>query len=112
MNETEVKAIFTNSSLLPTLKKVAGSIATLEHVIYDGEPDESVLNEFKTTHPKINLITLDELKQLGKENPCEDHPPQPQDLCCIMYTSGSTGRPKGVMITHANVIAASKFRMT
>ncbi|RHZ70620.1 hypothetical protein Glove_269g28 [Diversispora epigaea] len=106
MNETEVKAIFTNSSLLPILKNVADNIYTLEHVIYDGDLDESDKNDFKTAHPKINLITLEELKQLGKENPLEDHPPKPQDYCCIMYTSGSTGKPKGVIVTHANAVSA------
>ncbi|CAG8559158.1 8446_t:CDS:2 [Diversispora eburnea] len=106
MNETEVKAIFTHSSLLPTLKKVAGDIHSLEHVIYDGDLEESDLKKFTDAHPEIKLITLEELKQLGKENPLEDNPPKSQDLCCIMYTSGSTGRPKGVKITHANVVSA------
>jgi amino acid adenylation domain-containing protein len=31
-----------------------------------------------------------------------------QDLAALIYTSGSTGIPKGVMLTHANMIAASR----
>ncbi|CAG8631429.1 4101_t:CDS:2 [Ambispora gerdemannii] len=105
MNESEVRAIFTNSDLLTSVKNVAGSCQTLEYVIYDGEPTEKILEEFKAAHPNINIYTLDELKQLGKDNYIEPNPPQPEDLCLIMYTSGSTGNPKGVLLKHSNLIA-------
>ena len=38
----------------------------------------------------------------------EARAPEPEDLCCIMYTSGSTGNPKGVILSHKNIVAASK----
>jgi acyl-CoA synthetase (AMP-forming)/AMP-acid ligase II len=44
-----------------------------------------------------------------------DGPPPPEhvahetDLCFLQYTSGSTGHPRGVMLTHANVVATTKF---
>jgi amino acid adenylation domain-containing protein/non-ribosomal peptide synthase protein (TIGR01720 family) len=34
-----------------------------------------------------------------------------QHLACIIYTSGSTGEPKGVMVTHKNLVEATKARL-
>ncbi|CAG8501551.1 9595_t:CDS:10 [Acaulospora morrowiae] len=106
MNESEAYAIFTHTTLLPTLKKVADRLVSVKHVIYDGELEGNILEEIKSVNPNINYITLDEVKKLGKDNPVKPNPPEPQDICCIMYTSGSTGNPKGVMLTHANIIAS------
>jgi len=106
MNESEVPAMYTNANLLSMVKNVAGKCPTLKHVIYDGEANGNILNELKSAHPSLKLYTLDELKQLGKDNPVNPNPPSPDDLCCIMYTSGSTGNPKGVLLTHSNIVAA------
>src|SRR6266496_1521974 len=69
MNEAEVHAMYTNADLLPMVKKIAGKCPTLEHVIYDGEVKGNILGELKNEHPNLKLYTLDELKQLGKDNP-------------------------------------------
>jgi long-chain acyl-CoA synthetase len=109
MNESEVRAMYTNADLLHMVRIVAGKCPTLEHVIYDGEAKGNILDELKATHPNLKVYTLDELKKLGKENPIDPNPPSPEDLCCIMYTSGSTGNPKGVLLAHSNLVAAGKY---
>nr|CAG8641383.1 9322_t:CDS:2 [Entrophospora candida] len=106
MNEAEVDGMFANADLLPMVKKVAGRCPTLKFIIYDGDAKGTVLQELSNAHPDLKLLTLNELKELGKDHPINPNPPQPQDICCIMYTSGSTGNPKGVILTHANLVAA------
>ncbi|KAI1314596.1 long-chain fatty acid-CoA ligase [Mortierella claussenii] len=106
MNEAEVATAYTNADLLNTMKNVAGRCPTLKRIFYDGEAKSADLVALKEAHPHLSIITLEELKQLGVDNPVEPVPPAPEDLCCIMYTSGSTGNPKGVLLSHANLIAA------
>ncbi|KAF9439028.1 long-chain fatty acid-CoA ligase [Entomortierella beljakovae] len=106
MNEAEVTAAYTNADLLNTIKNVAGRCPTLKKIIYDGDAKPSDVIALQEAHPHLELITLEELKQLGVDHPVEPTPPAPKDYCCIMYTSGSTGNPKGVLLTHGNLVAA------
>ncbi|CAF2567088.1 unnamed protein product [Rotaria sp. Silwood2] len=55
---------------------------------------------------QLNLLTLDKLREIGRNNPVELVPPTPSDTAMIMYTSGSTGEPKGCIITHESFICA------
>ncbi|KAG0099025.1 long-chain fatty acid-CoA ligase [Podila epicladia] len=106
MNEAEVGAAYTNADLLNTIKNVAGKCPTLKKIIYDGEAKPEDVIALQEAHPHLEIITLEELKQLGVDNPVAPTPPAPKDYCCIMYTSGSTGNPKGVLLTHGNLVAA------
>ncbi|XP_024130954.1 long-chain-fatty-acid--CoA ligase 1 [Oryzias melastigma] len=51
----------------------------------------------------VEVLGLDELMDVGRQNLRDPVPPQPQDLAVVCFTSGTTGKPKGAMITHGNI---------
>ncbi|XP_062435656.1 long-chain-fatty-acid--CoA ligase 5 [Rhea pennata] len=53
----------------------------------------------------VEILTLHEVEELGRNNVIEPIPPKPEDLCIVCFTSGTTGTPKGAMLTHENVVA-------
>ena len=108
--QTKSKAIFLDPALLPTLLKCLKEISSLQFIILNdnSEVKQNALSNLKSDFSHINVLDVNELEKLGKENPVDPIPPQPEDLCCVMYTSGSTGPPKGVLIKHKAVVAASK----
>ncbi|XP_019131516.2 long-chain-fatty-acid--CoA ligase 1 [Larimichthys crocea] len=52
---------------------------------------------------EVEVLKLDQLMELGRQNLKDPVPPQPQDLAVVCFTSGTTGKPKGAMITHGNI---------
>jgi long-chain acyl-CoA synthetase len=109
--QTESSAIFLDPALINSLTNVLGKAKSIKHVIYNSAEDlkQEDLDRLKKEHEHVNIISFEDLRKSGEENPVEPVPPSPEDVCCIMYTSGSTGPPKGVPLTHANVVAASMF---
>ncbi|KAK3944879.1 acetyl-CoA synthetase-like protein [Diplogelasinospora grovesii] len=108
MVATGAKCIFLDPHLLPTLTNVLKDATEVKHVVWNNQNQvkQDHVDKLKAAYPHISIMTFEELRKLGEENPADPVPPAPEDLCCIMYTSGSTGTPKGVPLKHKNVVAA------
>jgi long-chain acyl-CoA synthetase len=108
---TRAKAIFLDPHLLTTLINPLKEAKEIKFVIWnsDNEIKQENIDKLKKAHDHLTIMSFEELRKLGEDNPVEVVPPSPEDLCCIMYTSGSTGTPKGVPLTHRNVVAAGEL---
>ncbi|KAF7343930.1 Long-chain-fatty-acid-CoA ligase [Mycena venus] len=94
LNEPSCTALFSNTSLLPTLLKVLNNTPTVKFVIYDGEGGK-VLTEAKEARSDIQL-SIEELRKRGKDVPesvLEGRTPTPETVMVITFT-------------HANLIAS------
>lgn len=110
LEATRAKLMFLDAYLLKTLIKPLQKADYLEVIVYDKDEDlvKEDLDVLLETHPRLKIISFEELRKSGAENPIDPVPPRPEDTCCIMYTSGSTGAPKGVTIKHRAVVGSSK----
>lgn len=108
MVATGAKVIFLDPHLLPTLTNVLKDASEIRHVVWNSQNKvkQEDIDKLHAAYPNVKVISFDELRKLGEDNPSDPVPPDPEDLCCIMYTSGSTGTPKGVPLKHSNVVAA------
>lgn len=66
------------------------------------------IEKFKEANPDFKVITYQELRKLGEENPVEPNPPKPEEVFAIMYTSGTGGSPKGVCVRHESLVAGGE----
>lgn len=111
--QTKAKAIFLDPHLLPTLINPLKEATEIKYVIWNSqnEVNQDNIDKLKKAHERLTILSFEELRKLGEDNPVAPVPPSPEDLCCIMYTSGSTGPPKGVPLKHKAVVAASKSNL-
>ncbi|XP_013845942.1 long-chain-fatty-acid--CoA ligase 5 isoform X1 [Sus scrofa] len=79
--------------LIPSLKMI---------IIMD--PFEDDLKE-RGEKSRIEILSLLDAENIGKENFRKPVPPSPEDLSIVCFTSGTTGDPKGAMITHQNIVS-------
>ena len=106
--QTRAKAIFCDPQLLPTVSNVLREAKDIKFVFYNTnvEVKQEHIDKIKNAYDYVTVLSFEELRQLGENNPVDPVPPEPDDLCCIMYTSGSTGTPKGVPLKHSAVLAS------
>ncbi|KAK0641055.1 hypothetical protein B0T16DRAFT_393399 [Cercophora newfieldiana] len=108
--QSKPSAIMVDPHLLKTISNPLRKAPSVKILIYNQASHmmvpEQQIEEFKSSHPELTVMSFEELRALGEANPAAPVPPKADDLYCIMYTSGSTGTPKGVPTTHAGFIAA------
>ncbi|MCJ1478575.1 long-chain fatty acid-CoA ligase [Lambiella insularis] len=106
--QTRAKVLYCDPQLLPTILVPLKDAKEIRFVIYNSEAQvkQADIAELKNQDPDLTVMSFQELRKLGEDNPVDINRPNREDLCCIMYTSGSTGTPKGVPLKHKAVVAA------
>ena len=92
--QTEVTTIVCGEKEFQKLVQIGRQLDTVKQVIHIEE--KGVITDVSTAERNTNwkIISFDEVKKLGRENPVEAQLPVSADIAVIMYTSGSTGLPK------------------
>lgn len=81
--QTHSSAIFLDPVLLPTLDRILKDAADIKYVIYDTatEVKQEHIDSLKSSFPHIHILSFEDLRKLGEENPVDPVPPSPEDLC-------------------------------
>ena len=110
LKQTHAKAVYCDPHLLKVVGKTLKDVPNVQYIIYNheiGKVNQADIDKLKADFDRLTILSVEELRKAGEDNPVDPVIPEPEDLCCVMYTSGSTGPPKGVPIKHKAVVAAS-----
>ncbi|KAI2797681.1 hypothetical protein BLOT_015404 [Blomia tropicalis] len=105
-NQAEIELIVCDTlDRVQAILSKATSFKYLKYVVVIDKIPYSYISKAKNFG--IEVYTMEQLEQFGKDNPITERYPKPDDTAVICYTSGTTGIPKGVILTHKNIIASS-----
>lgn len=96
IGQTDATYLITSGEQLAKIDKILAKVPKLTHIIVLSDRfTEAAVTKFRLSWSgKINVLTANEIEQLGAESPLVEgqyHKPTKDDLAVIMYTSGSTG---------------------
>jgi len=109
INHSPLSIVFTASSHIPALLKVAPKCPSLRVIVSMDtlmEREGSVLRAWAET-TGVELWELPDFEvwgaKEGLKRKIQVRPPRPDQTATISYTSGTTGNPKGVVLSHSAV---------
>jgi long-chain acyl-CoA synthetase len=111
LNQTKAVAMYLDPHLIKTATEPLKKAESVKTVIYNDIsifPAGDAVEVLKKARPDLTIISFEELRALGEENPVPEVTASPEDTFCIMYTSGSTGLPKGAVMSHGALVAGGK----
>lgn len=104
MNQTCMTVVVCDPNKIEVLTQQCSKFPSLKTIV---KMREDVTEQEKALGAEngLKIVSMEEVKEMGRANPVDIMPPQLESLATICYTSGTTGNPKGVMLSNANMVA-------